>query len=107
MFLEQKYGLKQYLFKHRTKDNTLGRGFSLLFLNRASKTFFCPTKYCTHGLVSAPCGGFTCNDGECISQGWVCDGDNDCSDGEDEQNCTITPGKVTYSSRIFFCVKKF
>ena len=41
-------------------------------------------------LVEA-CAEFTCNDGECIYNGWLCDGDNDCSDGEDEANCT--PGK--------------
>ena len=38
--------------------------------------------------ILAPCGGFTCNDGQCISEGWVCDGDNDCSGSEDEDNCT-------------------
>ena len=42
-------------------------------------------------VVVEACEEFTCNDGECIYNRWLCDGDNDCSDGEDEANCT--PGK--------------
>lgn len=34
------------------------------------------------------CDGYTCYDGACVPSRWVCDGDNDCSGGEDEQNCT-------------------
>ena len=35
---------------------------------------------------AAPCNEneMTCNDNKCISLGWVCDGDTDCSNGEDE-----------------------
>jgi len=29
-------------------------------------------------------GGFACNDGQCISFAWFCDGEDDCSDGQDE-----------------------
>lgn len=30
---------------------------------------------------------FRCTDGSCIAEHWYCDGDTDCKDGSDEQNC--------------------
>ena len=30
---------------------------------------------------------FTCNNGNCVPKSYMCDGDNDCGDRSDEQNC--------------------
>ncbi|XP_012732974.2 complement component 7b [Fundulus heteroclitus] len=44
-----------------------------------------PGKACP---VETGCGGrFRCTSGQCISQSLVCNGDQDCEDGLDEQNC--------------------
>ncbi|KAK2708068.1 hypothetical protein QYM36_015679, partial [Artemia franciscana] len=38
---------------------------------------------------------FRCNSGTCIWESWVCDGDNDCPSGEDEENCHSSHGEIT------------
>ncbi|KAI3355049.1 hypothetical protein L3Q82_017927, partial [Scortum barcoo] len=39
---------------------------------------------------------FSCATGQCVPQAWLCDGETDCLDGSDEQQCTTPcgPGQV-------------
>lgn len=51
----------------------------LLILIQSSSTFA--------GNNKCPLNQFSCTDGTCISQLWVCDRQNDCDDGLDELSC--------------------
>ena len=43
---------------------------------------------------------FPCSNGEKIEYDWVCDGDDDCSEGEDEKDCDGTSGDPAGEAQI-------
>ena len=51
--------------------------------NCVRKNYTVPTPPPTCAPPLVPCGN------NCISQEWLCDGEDDCDGGEDEKNCTI------------------
>lgn len=49
-----------------------------------------------------------CQDGKCIPEKWRCDGDTDCFDKSDENNCpTVSVHKSPCPSNEFMCANRF
>lgn len=44
------------------------------------------------------CDEYTCKNGKCIPQSYVCDGENDCNNGEDEKGCCVD--ECDYSGQV-------
>ncbi|GAB1602923.1 atrial natriuretic peptide-converting enzyme-like isoform X1, partial [Argonauta hians] len=52
--------------------------------------------------LNCPIDQMYCSAGQkCISLAWKCDGENDCSDGEDENNCVYTLNKFEKQGKDF------
>ncbi|XP_046560745.1 very low-density lipoprotein receptor-like [Haliotis rubra] len=47
---------------------------------------------------------FQCSNGECITDRWRCDADNDCPGKEDEVGCTYTCGPERYTCNNGQCI---
>ena len=41
-----------------------------------------------------------CNQGQCITRRWLCDGDSDCPNGEDELNCKSGKKLLTWDTTL-------
>lgn len=50
---------------------------------------------------------YACSNGECIPQSAVCDNVTDCSDGEDEQECSCAHNEVSMYKIISALLRKY
>lgn len=71
----------------------------------------CYPQNCQAICEGTPCGpdDFFCGSGECIPQGWVCDGFGDCADGSDEfcQGGICDSGLATGEPQLDQCLGDF
>ena len=51
--------------------------------------------FCDSGGSSCDEGQWQCNDGGCITEGWLCDGTEDCDDNSDESESTCGGGQYS------------
>ena len=51
-------------------------------------------------LLDCPANSFTCANGLCVPLSLVCDGNNDCVDFSDEQNCRKFVVKIAQTNII-------
>lgn len=79
--MEFRYPIRASL---RRSDNPCGN-FSCI---QSHSTPCSLLKLTIYSDITCGIGEFKCRDSECIQSRWVCDGEKDCRDGEDELNCT-------------------
>ena len=60
-----------------------------------STTYFTKTSFSDSGSSGCDDGQWECNDGGCITEGWLCDGTEDCDDNSDESESTCGGGQYS------------
>lgn len=77
---------------HKIKENVC-----FLFLSFAPRVLFHPAVPPPPDQHTCPTDRFKCKNNRCIPLRWLCDGDNDCGNDEDESNTTCS-GRATNST---------
>ncbi|CAH1238844.1 OTOGL [Branchiostoma lanceolatum] len=65
---------------------------------------FCPEGY-VDDVPTCKIGEFTCENGRCLPYGWMCDGQVDCENGEDEKDCVYECEVDEFKCESGACIK--